>query len=138
MPDMSIIDEIFVEADRNGQGLAEYVNRTFSKDQLIVLEADVKSEINELRINISDFMSRVTVPDIRWNLQSLDEEKLNLMQIRIQAEMSKKRAELEDVDLKCYVTDMETEESSIKLNNRPDMEFERNINLNENYFEVGE
>ncbi len=94
---MSMTDEIYAAADREGVSLSEYIQKTYSKKSLANLESEVRTQLDSLKGEISGFIGDVRLPEIEANLLTASAEKLDLMQARVRRNIVEKNTELYDM-----------------------------------------
>jgi len=92
---MPVTNEIFAAADRQGQSLAEYLKHNFSDQRLDRLETSIRTQLDSLNSEISDFMQGIELPQIEKNLESVEETKLDIMQSRLINELHAKQIEFD-------------------------------------------
>jgi len=91
---MTLTEDVFRAADDEGLGLTEYISKMYSKSDMTELEHGIKSQLNTLKSEISDFMETIEVPEISMNLETTDFPRLDLMQSRIKSKIESKQSEL--------------------------------------------
>jgi len=91
---MTLTDDVFRAADGEGLGLTEYISKMYSQSDMTELEHGIRSQLNTLKSEISDFMETIEVPEISMNLETTDFPRLDLMQSRIKSKIESKQSEL--------------------------------------------
>jgi hypothetical protein len=94
---MPNIDKIFAAADRQRQSLAEYLKHNYSDRKLDDLECSIRTQLDSLNSEISDFMAGIEVPRIENNLVCASDMKLDTMQSRLMDSLHEKQVEFEQM-----------------------------------------
>ena len=98
---MTIVEEIYSAADKRGLSLADYIRHTYKGNKLASLELNIRTQLDSLRSDISDFMIEAETDSqaIGTNLLCVNREKLDLMQERVRENLRLKMNELESLDV---------------------------------------
>ena len=91
---MSLTEDVFRAADDESLGLTEYIRRKYNESDMTELECGIKSQLNTLKSEISDFMETIEVPEISMNLEDVGFSRLDLMQSRIKSKIESRQSEL--------------------------------------------
>lgn len=120
---ISEVESIFATADRKGQGLTEFIRNHYDENQIKELESNIGLQRNSLRVEISEFMQEIEVPEIRSNLLSTSHEKLNQMQDNIKTNIEKIQFQLRQMGHAGYLKDpSDSEECFVNCNEEQPIE----------------
>jgi len=120
---ISEVESIFATADRKGQGLTEFIRNHYDENQIKELESNIDLQLNSLKVEISEFMQEIEVPEIRPNLLSTSHEKLNQMQDNIKTNIEKIQFQLRQMGHAGYLKEpSDSEECFVNCNEEQSIE----------------